>query len=102
MDCQGEKGENGVKDLEIMEAAIESYGESHQILVAIEEMSELTKELVKNQRGEWNHNEIAEEMADVYIMLCQLQMIFGIDDGLIEKYKNFKMKRLQKGLEEKI
>ena len=34
-------------------------------MVAIEEMSELTKELCKNGRGQENTNHIAEEIADV-------------------------------------
>lgn len=87
-------------DIQIMKKAIKTYGETEQVLVAIEEMSELTKELIKNQRGEWNVNEIAEEMADVYITLCELQLIYCIDDTIIAGYKNAKMKRLKRRLEE--
>lgn len=87
-------------DIQIMKKAIKTYGETEQVLVAIEEMAELTKELTKNQRGEWNVNEIAEEMADVYITLCELQLIFCIDDSIIEGYKNVKMKRLKRRMEE--
>lgn len=87
-------------DIQIMKKAIKTYGETEQVMVAIEEMSELTKELIKNQRGEWNVNEIAEEMADVYITLCELQLIYCIDDTIIAGYKNVKMKRLKRRLEE--
>ena len=49
-----------------------------QTMVAIEEMSELTKELVKQMRGRDNKDAIAEEMADVEIMMCQLRLMYGI------------------------
>jgi len=47
--------------------------------MAIEEMSELTKELCKYFRYGNNEKEIAEEIADVKIMLTQLEMIFDVD-----------------------
>ena len=44
--------------------------------VAAEEMSELTRALSRNNRGEDNADNIAEEIADVEIMLYQLKQIF--------------------------
>lgn len=69
----------------ILEAAIETWGEEAQIVVAIEEMSELTKALFKYLRyyltEQGNHGQIVadirEEMADVGIMLNQMALIFG-------------------------
>lgn len=58
-------------------AAADCYGEPSQINMAMEEMSELTKELSKRVRGEDNIYAISEEMADVEIMLEQLKHIFG-------------------------
>ena len=58
-------------------AAADLYGEPSQINMAMEEMSELTKELSKRVRGEDNIYAISEEMADVEIMLEQLKHIFG-------------------------
>lgn len=56
------------------------YGESAQILVAIEELSELQKELCKffrhcQDNTEINFDGIIDETADVQIMLEQIQMI---------------------------
>lgn len=79
--------------------AIRHYGREEQTVVAIEEMAELTKELSKNYRGKENREAIAEEVADVEIMLEQLKRIFGIPD-LVNQYKCIKLARLQKRIDE--
>ena len=84
----------------VMEKAIETYGKQNQIMVAIEEMSELTKELSKNHRGNDNISAISEEIADVQITLAQLQMIFNNRDEVGVFWRQ-KIQRLQKRLEEK-
>lgn len=71
--------EFNTNQINIMLEALEHYGSNPQVDMAIEEMSKLTKELLKNRRGEENRSMIADEMADVYIMLEQLKFIFGID-----------------------
>lgn len=80
---------------EILRKAINTYGEQPQVDVAIEEMSELTKALLKYRRNEdmsvnRRLNNILEEIADVSIMLDQLRMIYGST----EKQEEFKLKRL--------
>ena len=60
-------------EYEILTAAIEKYGEKAQEEVAIEEMSELIQAICHKHRGR-EHN-IAEEIADVEIMLRQLKLI---------------------------
>ena len=71
-----------------------------QLTVAVEEFSELTKEICKCKRGADNIESIAEEMADCYIMLKQMEIIFDIDhEDLNEMVKN-KIGRLEKRLEE--
>ena len=79
---------------EIEGRAIRTYGEQPQVDVAIEEMSELTKAILKYRRAEnKNKNEaeylednIIEEIADVQIMLDQMRIIFG-DTSSQEEYK---------------
>lgn len=53
--------------------AIERYGERNQEEVAIEELSELIQAICHKHRG--RDNNIAEEIADVEIMLAQLKII---------------------------
>lgn len=82
---------------ELYKAAVQKFGERAQILVAIEEMSELTKALLKYIRHEdFNQGDyddivesIAEERADVSIMLNQLTVIFGKnEDAETEKLEH--------------
>lgn len=81
---------------EIIEAAIKKYGVVMQTVVAIEEMSELTKELTKALRGKENIEGIVEELADVYIMLNQVQMMFGISDDRVQEMMDLKIQRLDR------
>lgn len=74
-------------------AAVESYGKTSQLVMAMEEMSELTKELSKNMRGQSNVSAISEEMADVEIMLEQLKVIFG-NRAEVDHYRADKITRL--------
>ena len=72
---------------EILLAAIHSFGEERQERQAIEECSELIQAICHKQRGR-EHN-IAEEIADVEIMLEQLKIINNCDNKVkeIRKYK---------------
>lgn len=62
-----------MSDIEIMKAAIECFGEQAQEKVAMEECAELIQAIIHKHRGR-EHN-IAEEIADVEIMLEQLKII---------------------------
>lgn len=62
---------------DIYTAAVKKFGKEHQLVLCMEEMAELTKELSKNMRGSKNITNISEKMADVEIMLEQLRVIFG-------------------------
>lgn len=74
--------------------ALFRYGPEAQIMMAIEEMSELMKELSKRRRGRDNLAAIAEEIADTTIMLEQLRLIFDVNDAVCAQIDN-KILRLQ-------
>lgn len=74
--------------------AIDKYGVGAQLTVAIEEMAELAKELCKYNRGADNIDHIAEEIADVTIMLEQLRVIFNCNDAVCEQM-DAKIERLR-------
>lgn len=78
---------------EICRNALETFGRDSQMRIAIEEMSELTKELCKNGRGQENTTHIAEKIADVQIMLCQMVMLFDCA-GQVETFRRYKLERL--------
>ena len=80
---------------------IEEWGEESQLVVAIEEMSELTKELCKYKRNQILNKDnsetisnIKEEIADVLNMVEQLENMFGEDE--IEKIRQIKFDRSMK------
>ena len=79
----------------VLKQAIETYGAEAQLNVAIEEFAELTKEICKHKRYMDNTKAIMEEMADCYIMLEQMQMIFGLGNTVIFDAMDKKIKRLK-------
>lgn len=78
---------------EILVRAINTYGKSAQLDMVVEEMAELTKAISKLRRAGSDDEtraameNIAEEAADVQIMLDQLRMMFGIVTAPIEEEK---------------
>ena len=86
----------------IEKAAIENYGDM-QVVVAIEELSELQKELTKYLRCKPDPYHIAEEIADVEIMVEQMKMKFKpcfdkIADNLVGAIKIKKLERLRENM----
>ena len=65
----------------VLKKAVEVYGPEKQTDMMLEEMSELTKALLKHRRnpGAETLANIREEMADVQIMLDQMRLIYGDD-----------------------
>lgn len=89
-----------IKPEEVLYSAICTYGTQAQTDMAIEEMSELTKAILKYRRtyGEAEEKNIREEIADVFIMLTQLIIIFD-RDGEVQREINYKLNRLAQRLE---
>lgn len=84
--------------MNVLEKAIEVYGEDLQKQVAIEEMSELIKEICKGFRGKDNRDNILEEIADVKIMLSQLLIMYDIKVWELNDKMISKLDRLEKRL----
>lgn len=92
-----------IKDPEVLQKAISKYGNRAQVDMAIEEMSELTKALLKYRRSipsvtvrdlqRMNEN-IIEEAADVLITVAQVIMMCD-NDNEIQAVVDFKVNRLQ-------
>ena len=80
---------------EVYEQAIAVYGEEAQLWIVIEEISELQKEICKYMRGKHDFEAIADEIADVTIMLEQAQLIFGISKADIDSHMAAKVERLK-------
>lgn len=87
-------------DINILVDIIEEYGKEHQCVVAMEELSELIKDLAKVSRGLSNVENIAENIADVRIMLMQLELIFDCTDKVLA-YQDCKLRGLRAHLNSK-
>lgn len=72
---------------EILREAVYAFGPGHQKMKAIEEMSELIKELCKDMDGKGNKDHIAEEIADVELTIEQLKIIYNNAKAVEEKRK---------------
>lgn len=81
-------------EIEIYREALRRWGPEAQMLMAFEEMSELQKELCKAARGKQNKAEIAEEIADVQIMLGQMILLHDCADE-VEEQKARKLEHLE-------
>lgn len=95
--------EKAPDDERIMRQAIETYGVQAQCDVAIEEMAELTKAIVKIRRVADDYGKtqaaldnLMEEIADVDIMIDQLKIMWGPKQ--VEEYRKKKLERLERRL----
>lgn len=79
---------------EVVFKAIKIFGEDMQKIVAMEELAELQQALSKDLRGK--DRNVEEEIADVYIMLMQLELMY--DKTKIEEWIDKKIDRLDKRL----
>ena len=75
---------------DLYKKTVEKYGMEHQIMKAVEEMAELIKALCDIRQGRCDVWDVAEEMADVHIMLEQLMLeqlmlIFDCGDQIDRK-----------------
>ena len=89
-------------DTSVLTQALTTYGGDAQVDMMIEEMSELTKALLKLRRKrhdgidyfEPEEDDVIEEMADVYIVLLQMIQLFGKSELFAENVRD-KILRLQ-------
>jgi len=82
-----------MSEKELRQAALIHFGANYQYIVAIEECSELIQSITKFLRyGESEEiiTNIQEEMADVRLMLGQLEMMLGS----VKELETQKLKRL--------
>lgn len=81
---------------------IDFYGIESRARQAMEESAELIQAINKVLRKKDNaKNHLAEEMADVFICLEQLQCVFDISDKEIQKWIDYKFERVKKRIANK-
>ena len=84
---------------DLYQQAIEKYGKDHQLVVTFGEMAECTAEIAKHIIPDRKHNEqdLINELADVSIMLSQMEIAYG--DKLYKAIQK-KLKKLEKHIKE--
>ena len=65
------------------------------LIIVMEELSELSKEISKELRGKGDKTNILEELADVQLGIYYVQEICKINNEDLHKAMNVKMKRLE-------
>lgn len=78
---------------ELVSKSVDNFDKSTQDLILIEEMTELTKELLKRRRGRQNDECIKEELSHVLISLHVVKTVLGITDEDIENEAQRKLKK---------
>lgn len=81
----------------IIHTALHGFGADKQRIKCIEELSELQKELCKDAIGSGGVFHIAEEIADVEIMLAQMKVYYNCA-STVELFKDRKLEQLARKL----
>lgn len=81
-------------DVTLKEEPHNPRGHRH-LIIAMEELSELQKEVSKELRGKGDSTAILEELADVSIIISYIKEICGITDDALNKAINVKKDRLE-------
>lgn len=80
--------------LNTLQAAVAKYGHEAQRRQLLEELAELQVAVLHNLRGKATKADVVTEMADVTIMLAELQVMLDIDDDVLEREIRRKLNRL--------
>lgn len=81
----------------VIATALHGFGAENQKVKCIEELAELQKELCKDLIGQGSRFHVAEEIADVEILLEQMKIHYGISRDT-EAIKAQKLKQLAQRL----
>ena len=79
----------------LLKECLDVFGIPAQLVKAMEELNELSVEICKELNAKNNRDNIIEGIADVTIMLCQLAIIFDLQDSDVGNVIKSKLERLQ-------
>lgn len=82
----------------LAQRAIKQWGVDAQIDQAIEECSELVTILARRNRKRFNSDDVLEEMADVYIMLHELLILYDYTNQDLDKMIIKKLAKMEEKL----
>jgi hypothetical protein len=85
---------------QVYQKAIDKWGQALQLVMVLEETSELQKEVCKVIRGDrtiGRMSNIAEEIADVELTLSNLKYMLNLDEN-VSVMREYKLTRLESKL----
>ena len=82
-----------------LEKAVKRFGAEHQARKLCEECGELMTAVMHCLESRDSADHVAEEMADVTLMMVQMRIIFGVSEEDIDKWMAYKLERLRERLE---
>lgn len=80
--------------LSTLQAAVAKYGPEAQRRQLLEELAELQVAVLHHQREKATKADVVTEMADVTIMLAQLQIMLAVSNEVLEREIRRKLNRL--------
>jgi len=83
---------------DVCRLAVETFSETENNAVAVEELSELQKEICKRMRGAENDDHMAEEIADAEIVIEKLKIRYVLYER-VDTWKRRKLDRLCRKIE---
>lgn len=83
-------------ETELFQKSLEKWGKKLQYLLLFEELAELQVKLVQYERQRATMDQIAEEIADVQLMIKQIFFMWGTPSEWIESEYNRDWQRMQK------
>lgn len=81
---------------EVYKRIISWYGRKQQTIKACEELSELMDVLCKGLNKKMDLEALAEEMADVQVMIEQLKIIYNVPEEKLARIRKEKIERTQR------
>lgn len=82
------------QDIPLFRQTIQKWGIGLQVTKGIEECAELIYALCQAQQGQTSRENLADEIADVRIMLSQIIVAFNLEEA-VDKRIEYKLKRLE-------
>lgn len=82
----------------ILRAALDTFGAEAQTKMLFEEIGELMTAICQYSRGRDKVSHLAEEIADVQIMLGQMTVLFDCE-AEVERQRRYKLRRLEQRIE---
>lgn len=83
-----------------IEAILRYYSPEAQTIKAIEELSELSTELARVLNKQGDMKNLKSELADAYIMILQIMVIYDIDPEEFDREMAYKLERQMKRIQE--